>query len=476
MTRGVTKPLSPAASHSHDILGEVQRAVRAADAEQAFGRHVDLANPPQVAASMATRPRESSTSAPLNKCCAASRPLSASRRIMRARTKHPITRKTEQSGTASSNRPLVTLSQEELARVEILVLLDKHLITWVEASSLLKVKKSQVYRLLQRYRLAGPSGLISKSRGVQSNRAFPSSVKTLVLALIRENYSDYGPTLIAEILPEKHGIKVSAETVRRWMISAGLWATDRATRRALHQPRRRMTNYGDLVQMDGSDHDWFEGRGPRCTAMVMVDDATGRLQTLRFFPRENRDAYFRTVKCYISEHGRPLRIQTDKHGAIWSKEKRTDFTVALDERLKIIHSIAHSPQSKGRVERMNRTLQDRLVKAFRREGISSIEAANEVVPGFLEAHNSRFGRNPWRSGDSHRPIHPDALESALALRKECRVTKDLTFSFQGHEYLIEGTNKDRSRIAPKVRVELQLDGTMAVFANGRRLTVHRKQQ
>lgn len=234
-----------------------------------------------------------------------------------------------------------------------------------------------------------------------------------------------------------------------------------------------MTNYGDLVQMDGSDHDWLEGRGPRCTAMVMVDDATGKLQALQFFPRENRDAYFQTVHSYVADHGRPARIQTDRHAAIWSRDQRTDFTIALEDRLRIIHSVAYSPESKGRVERMNRTLQDRLVKAFRREGVSTIEAANEYAATFMHAFNSRFGRKPRASENFHRAVHPDDLASALSMREERRVTKQLTFSFGGHEYLIEGAVEDRSWIGRRVTIEIRLDGAMMVFAEGRRLSVRR---
>jgi len=392
---------------------------------------------------------------------------------LRSRGKHSTDRKAKRSHAPAAKPSLLTLSNKELARVEIVALLDKRVITVTEAQILLKVQRGQTYRLWSKYRLHGPSGLISKARGVTGNRAFPLKLKARVLELIREQYHDYGPNLIAEILFERHAIKLSNETVRSWMIAAGLWITNRAKRRQLHQPRKRMTHYGDLVQMDGSDHDWFEGRGPRCTAMVMVDDATGKLQALRFFPRENRDAYFQTAHSYVADHGRPARIQTDRHAAIWSRDQRTDFTIALQDRLRIIHSIAYSPESKGRVERINRTLQDRLVKAFRREGVSTIESANEYAATFMRAFNSRFGREPRAPENSHRTVHPDDLASALSMREERRVTKQLTFSFRRHEYIIEGAIEDRPWIGRRVTVEIRLDGTMIVFADGRQLTVRR---
>jgi transposase len=354
------------------------------------------------------------------------------------------------------------LNHDELKRLEVLILMQAKVISVSEAQSLLNIGRSQIYKLLRAYRLNGETAVVRKARGRPSNRAFPAPVRKYVLKLIEERYADYGPTLIAEMLLELHDIKIGVETVRTWMIQEGLWLTNRAARKRLHQPRKRQPGYGDQVQIDGSDHDWFEGRGPRCTAMVMVDDATGNLQILRFFPRENRDAYFHSAHSYISAHGRPLRMVTDRHSAVWSADGPTEFTEALG-RLNIIHSFAYSPQSKGRVERMNRTLQDRLVKAMRAADISTIEAANAFAPSFIEKHNHRFAKPPTRQGDGHRPFDEFDLDRIFSRRHVRSVTKHLTFSFEGHDYLIDGALGDADRIGPRVSVEIRLDGTMAVF-------------
>lgn len=286
--------------------------------------------------------------------------------------------------TRRLRQPEPILTDRDARRGETLLLMDLKVITPTEAQQLLGVGRSQIYRLLARYRRGGISAIASKRHGTPSNRAYPSMLKMQVLAIIEDRYSDFGPTLVSEMLREVHDINISRETLRTWMTQAGIWVTNRATRKRMHQPRKRMPMYGDLVQIDGSDHEWLEGRGPRCTAMVMVDDATGQLQVLQFFPRENRDAYFQATYSYIASHDRPLRIVTDRHSAVWLREGPTEYTHAL-KNLGILHSFAYSPQSKGRVERIHRTLQDRLVKAMRIKNICTIEEANAFVPGFIRA-------------------------------------------------------------------------------------------
>lgn len=368
-----------------------------------------------------------------------------------------------------SNYRLVTLSDSDLKRVETLFMMRKKFIKPIEAQSLLGVSRSQIYKLLAEYRAKGAAGIASKRRGKVGNRAFPQGVRKQVIDLIQERYHDYGPTLVAEILCEIHGIRISRETIRQWMIIAGLWKKNRSERRRLHQPRKRMPAYGDLVQVDGSDHDWFEGRGPRCTAMVFVDDATGSLQYLGFFPSENRDSYFCATHRYILMHGRPVRIQTDKHSAVWSRDRRCEYTNALDQ-LTIIHSVAHSPQSKGRVERAHRTLQDRLVKAMRRVGICTIEEANAFVPQFVRGYNKRFCKPPACHENRHRsPRDMDEVDSAFSHRYARRVTKNLTFSFRGIQYLIDADEHDRDSVGSQVRLEIRIDKTLHVFGSCGRL-------
>jgi len=360
----------------------------------------------------------------------------------------------------------LSMSRRELQRVECLHLLDCNHISPREACDALSVSRSHLYRLLNQYRSEGLAGIVSKQRGAPSNRAYPDSTRRRVISLIESKYFDFGPTLIAEVLEEAHGMKISRETIRQWMIKAGLWLTNRIARKRLHQPRKRMPAYGDLVQLDGSYHDWFEGRGPACNLMVAVDDSTSHIQVLRFTPVEDRKAYFQVMDQYVRAHGRPIRVLTDRHAGVWSQSSKTDFSRAMDQ-LGIIHSVAMSPQSKGRVERMNRTLQDRLVKAMRLRGISSIEEANRFALFFLKKYNRTFGRSPQAPEDHHRPA-PVAhdIELAFAERHRRRVTKGFAFSFAGERYVI--------RSAPRLDIRtvdicINVSGEMSVMGPSGRL-------
>ncbi|MDG5747560.1 ISNCY family transposase [Qipengyuania sp. XHP0207] len=239
-----------------------------------------------------------------------------------------------------------------------------------------------------------------------------------------------------------------------------------ANERVSSQPRKRMTAYGDLIQLDGSYHDWFEGRGPTCNLMVAVDDSTSQIQVLKFTPVENRRAYFQVMDQYVRAHGRPIRVLTDRHTGVWSGSSKTDFTRAMDQ-LGIIHSVAMSPQSKGRVERMNRTLQDRLVKAMRLRGISSIEEANRFAQLYIKRFNRTFGRSPQSSENHHRPapvVHE--IELAFTERHRRRVTRELSFSFRGEQYVIRRVPRMGIRT---VEICVNLSGEMSVMGPSGRL-------
>ena len=241
---------------------------------------------------------------------------------------------------------------------------------------------------------------------VQRGRA----ARTRVMALVAERYSDFGPTLAAEKLGELHDLRVSRETLRKWMIAARLWTSRRDQAAQAHQPRPRRECLGELVQIDGSDHDWFEGSSERCSLLVYVDDATGRLMELRFVRTESAFDYFDATKSYLRNHGRPVAFYSDKHsifrvtreGTRGPNRGVTQFGRALAE-LSIEIICANSPQAKGRVERMNQTLQDRLVKELRLQEISTMEAANTFLPRFATKFNARFARAPRNPHDAHRP-------------------------------------------------------------------------
>ena len=182
------------------------------------------------------------------------------------------------------------------------------------AARLLGLERRQVFRLLKAYRLEGATGLISKRRGRRSNRRKPEALRQAALALIRERYWDFGPTLVAEKLHEVHGITLGRETLRLWMIEAELWVDRKQRRKRVHQPRSRRDCVGELVQIDGCEHWWFEDRGPQCTLLVFIDDATGRLMHLQFVESESTFAYFHAARAYLEAWGKPIAFYSDKHG------------------------------------------------------------------------------------------------------------------------------------------------------------------
>jgi hypothetical protein len=279
--------------------------------------------------------------------------------------------------------------------------------------------------------------------------------------------------LAAEKLAEHHGCSVSRETLRGWMIADGLWQDRRHRLPSPHQPRRRRDCLGELVQIDGSEHAWFEDRGPPCTVLAFVDDATSRLMQLRFVTSESTFDYFRTTRAYLEEHGKPVAFYSDKHGIfrVNSKEAAggdgvTQFGRALLT-LNIDIICANSPQAKGRIERAFGTLQDRMVKELRLAGISSIAAANAWLPGFITAYNTRFGRDPANAKDLHRPLaQADDLDEILAWREERTVTRNLTLHYDRMMLLLDPTSLARGLVRKKVEVVNYPDGRFAVQFNG----------
>ena len=221
------------------------------------------------------------------------------------------------------------------------------------------------------------------------------------LAIEWSRYADFGPTLATEMLLERHPIKVGRETLRRWMAAEGLWLS-RKQRRSFDQPRLRRECIGELIQIDGSEHRWFEDRGAPCTLLVLIDDATSRLMQLRFVPRESTNSYFEVLQGYLEIHGCPVAFYSDKHSVFRALRRdakggqgMTQFGRALAE-LNIEILCANSSQAKGRVERANRTLQDRLVKELRLAGVCDIESGNALLPGFMErqSHSLQKSRQP----------------------------------------------------------------------------------
>ncbi len=366
---------------------------------------------------------------------------------------------------------VIQMSERELTRLRVLIDLSDKRLTVDAAGTLLGVERRQVYRLRRAFATDGPTALVSRKRGRASNHRHGETFRQTVLALVREHYPDFGPTLASEKLATRHGLRLGVETLRQWMIADGLWIDRRHRLPSPHQPRRRRDCLGELVQIDGSEHAWFEDRGPTCTLLAFVDDATSRLMALRFVTSESAFDYFRTTRAYLETHGKPVAFYSDKHNIFRVNngeggDRVTQFGRALTA-LNIDIICANSPQAKGRVERAFGTLQDRLVKELRLAGISSIEAANAWLPGFIAAHNARFGREPANAKDLHRKLSAaDNLDEILAWREERTVTQNLTLHYDRMMLLLDPTPLARGLVRKKVEVVNYPDGRFAVQFNG----------
>src|SRR5690242_8069335 len=254
---------------------------------------------------------------------------------------------------------VVLMSKAELSRVDTLARVERGELPVAGAASLLGLSPRQVFRLLARFRAEGAPGLASRRRGRPSNRRLPASVREAALAAVRERYADFGPTLAAEKLEERHDIRLSRETLRQWMAEAGLWVPREARRGRVHQPRHRRDRLGELVQIDGCEHAWFEDRGPPCTLLVFVDDATSRLMHLRFVPSESTFEYLLRARSYVETHGRPVAFYSDNRSVFRVTGAGREGTTQLGRALAGLNVdliCADSPQAKGRVERAHKTL------------------------------------------------------------------------------------------------------------------------
>ncbi|TAM99650.1 MAG: ISNCY family transposase [Rhizobiaceae bacterium] len=339
---------------------------------------------------------------------------------------------------------LILMSERELRRIEVLSKVLERRMTVVSAAHILDLTTRQVQRLLKRFQAEGAAALRHKARGRPSNRRYSDGICDFAVQLVREHYLDFGPTLAAEKLAANHGLVVSRETLRKWMAEAGIWLS-RKQRRTFHQPRLRRECCGELVQIDGSDHRWFEERGDPCTLLVFIDDATSKLQQLRFVKSESTFSYFEALELYLKAHGSPVAFYSDKHTVfrVAKADARagrgmTQFGRALAE-LNIEILCANSSQAKGRVERVNRTLQDRLVKELRLAGISDIEAANAFLPAFVADFNERFAKVPARPDNLHRALNlaPDRLRDVLCKREQRHVGQQLSFSYERKQIMLE---------------------------------------
>ncbi len=333
------------------------------------------------------------------------------------------------------------MSRTDISRLEALQVLGQRGVTQADIARRLDLSERQVRRLQRRYEAEGAAGLISRKRGRPSNNALDPQLLAYAIELVRERYADFGPTFANEKLRELHAITIGTESLRQAMIRAELWTAKRLRRKRIHPPRERRAQFGELVQIDGSPHAWFEDRAPRCTLIVFIDDATSRLLSLHFSPTETTWAYFHALRLALERHGRPLAFYSDKHSifrvpSTLQTSGETQFGRAAHE-LDIQLLCANSPQAKGRVERVNQTLQARLTRELRLQRINDIGAANMFLPEYIARHNERFASAASSDIDAHRSIQSFDLDSIVAMRYNKRLSKDCLLQLHRQIYLVD---------------------------------------
>lgn len=372
---------------------------------------------------------------------------------------------------------LLEMNKKERERLKAIIRLEEKTLDQKTAAKQLGIGVRQLQRLLVNYRKHSEKALISKQRGKKSNRSLSDDLKKEVIEVILQNYPDFGPTFAHEKIIENYKINLSISSVRNIMVENKIWSPKKTKALKVHQRRAPRECYGELEQMDGSYHDWFEGRAPECCLIVVIDDATSRLMWLQFVKWESCAGYFEAIKEYIKKHGKPLSIYTDRL-AVFETTRKTDKNYKDTQvhralaTLGIDLILAGSPQAKGRVERVNGTLQDRLIKEMRLARISSMEEGNAFLPSYIEKHNKKFAKKPRSSIDAHTNIKTDSnLENVLCLHHERKISKDLMVSFEGETYQILEP-KSKHRLSGKKVLILEKEGRdLEFFYNHRKLNV-----
>ena len=341
----------------------------------------------------------------------------------------------------------VTMSSKELKRLGVMERMDLGQLLLKEAAWQMKVSVRQAIRIRKDFLRDGAAGLVHRSRGMPSHHRKDPEFKARVLAVYRERYGGFGPTLTAEKMEEYEGIVMHHETLRRWLIGDHQWR--KGTKERIHRSKRkRRERFGELLQIDGSDHEWFGEGGPRTTLMVLVDDATGHL-ALHMTQEETTQAALEILRKWVKAYGVPAALYADRRTVYFTEafvqepDRRRDpavFTefMKVTDRLGIEMIPAYSPQAKGRVERANKTLQDRLVKEFGLLGIATVEAANAMLDGYAAQHNRHFQKPPARQADAHRtaPKGKEQWEYCFCTESQRVVQKDNTVSYNGEQWQI----------------------------------------
>jgi hypothetical protein len=357
------------------------------------------------------------------------------------------------------------MSYRERDHLKVVGRVEAGELTVAEAAESIHITERQMYRLLRRYRQEGDRGLIHRLRGRRSNLAYAGEIRTKAIRLYRELYSDYGPTLFAEKLEFYHDLKISRQTATRWLIEESLWSGSRK-KRPHRKKRQRRDCRGSLIQFDGSEHDWFEGRAPKCSLLVAIDDASSQVM-LRFAPTEDTFEVLSFWRDYIGRFGIPAEVYTDRDSVYYDAHNPKHLTAFGQAMTRLgVHLIhAHSPQAKGRVERSNRTHQDRLIKYLREQNVSSIDDANHILESFfIDDHNRRFAHTEALT-DLHRPAAGIDLNNVFCLQDTRQVHNDWTITLNTR--FIQLLRSDAPVPPPRSNVILRhwLDGSLHIFWN-----------
>ena len=365
----------------------------------------------------------------------------------------------------------ITMNIKDTRRIAILDKVKDKTMTQSEAAGLLSITDRQVRRLLKRYKNSGASGVIHKLRGLPGNHQAKTDLLDQALETIRLRYPDFGVTLAHEKLVTDHQFGYSRETLRQAMLEVGMWQVKRKPKVVIHQLRERRKQEGELIQIDGSPHDWFEGRAEYCNLLVFIDDATGKLKYLQFVHHETTEGYFAGVKHYLETNGKPRSLYSDRHGifrvnsskrgtaSIEDEIGSTQFARAMDE-LGIELIFANSPQAKGRVERANQTLQDRLPKEMRLAGVNSWAEGNKFLLQYVDEFNKKFAVLPTIPESAHIALtSEEKLEEILVQKFTRLISKTLTLSFGNKLYQINVKSSLKARVLQGQRVQILLDNT-----------------
>ena len=364
------------------------------------------------------------------------------------------------------------MTKKDIERNNLLLRASEKSMKQVKAAQLLGVSERHFRRLLKAYKEKGIEGLISRKKGMQ-NRLMKPEIRVFIIDKLKTTYKDCGPTFAYQKITREHKIKVSLETVRQIMIEEGLWESRKRKHLRIHQRRDRREAEGELIQIDGSPHAWFEERGPKCSLLAFIDDATSKIKHLKFVGSESTKSYFLAFRDYLNKHGKPqafysdrlsvFRVNNNKEG--YRKEGLTEIGRALKE-INVLLICANSPQAKGRVERLFYTLQDRLVKEMRLRGISSIDEGNGYLEDYIKEHNELFSVKACIEEDAHIAITDEEIEASLCYKTTRKLTKNLELSYDSRILQIQTEETGYRLVGAEVKVKETLEGDIAIEYQG----------